>query len=202
MHQVERARDRRGGHREQVRVAAPPSRERSRAGARRTGAAHRRRRAPGAADSTPSWMTAWVPTKMSISPALAPRESRADLSPGSQPVSNRTRGRPPIRQSGVEHAECLEMLLGQDLGRRHQAPGCLGGRDEHGRRRHGGLAGADVTLQQPGHRLLLAHVFENLGQDRLLRAREPERQRRGPVLQQRFVGFDRDAVVGLALALA
>ena len=95
------------------------------------------------------------------------------------------------------------MLLGEDLGWRHERGlETVRRRGEHRGGGHRGLAGADVSLQQPGHWLLLAHVFENLGQHRLLRAREPERQTTRPPLEQLFVGLDRDAVVGPAFALA
>ena len=48
----------------------------------------------------------------------------------------------------------LEMLAGEDFGRRHEG-GLPPGLD-HGRRReqrHHGLAGADIALQQPQHAL-------------------------------------------------
>ena len=112
---------------------------------------------------------------------LANARRLEDLAPIDRPCRTGEQPHPrsiPIRQSGIEHAQSLQMLLGKDLGRRHEGGlETIRCRSEHRRSGHRGLAGADVSLEQPGHWLLLAHVFENLSQHRLLRSREPERQR-------------------------
>ena len=68
-------------------------------------------------------------------------------------------------QAGLagERLDALEMLAGQDLGRRHQrrlAPGLDGAR--HGKERDRGLAGADVALEQAQHALVGGEVAPDL----------------------------------------
>ncbi len=73
--------------------------------------------------------------------------------------------------------QLAEVLLGEDLGRRHQralpARADRGGRRQ---RRDDGLAGADVALQQPVHRLRQREVGRDLVDDTALRAGQRERQ--------------------------
>ena len=75
--------------------------------------------------------------------------------------------------------ELAVVLLGEDLGRRHERhlPAAL---DRLQRRERGDdrLAAADVALQQPLHRLARFEVVADLAPDALLRARELERHPR------------------------
>src|SRR6185437_14427088 len=61
------------------------------------------------------------------------------------------------------------MLRGENFSRRHQR-GLVAVFDghQHGLKRHDGLAGADVTLEEPAHWIGLAHVGYNLAQRALL----------------------------------
>ncbi len=69
------------------------------------------------------------------------------------------------------------VLLGEDLGRRHERDlEAVLHRDERGHQRDDGLARADVPLQQPVHRVRPLHVADDLGDDLLLIAGQPERQ--------------------------
>ena len=68
--------------------------------------------------------------------------------------------------------QLLQVLLGQDLGRRHQRALPAGvDRARRGQRRDDRLAGADVALQQAMHRNLAAEVGVDLGGDAALRRR-------------------------------
>ena len=88
------------------------------------------------------------------------------------------------RQQGDAEARRLkqardveEMLLGQDLGRRHERdlqPVLHG--DERGQQRDDRLARADVPLQQPVHRLRALQIVDDLLQRLLLPACQTERQ--------------------------
>jgi hypothetical protein len=69
------------------------------------------------------------------------------------------------------------VLAGEDLGRGHQhrlASGFDG--IGHGQHRHSGLAGADITLQQPQHPVLAGHVGEDFFDSRCLASRQGKRQ--------------------------
>ena len=78
-----------------------------------------------------------------------------------------------LEQPGDVH----EVLLGQNLGRRHERDlQIVFHRDERGEQRDDRLAGADVALQQPVHRLRQLHVFDDLFQCLLLAVRQLERQ--------------------------
>ncbi len=69
------------------------------------------------------------------------------------------------------------MLLGEHLGRREQHGLAAGVDDgEHGAQRDQRLAGADLALQQPVHRVLGGQVGEDLGADLLLTVRQGEGQ--------------------------
>jgi hypothetical protein len=75
--------------------------------------------------------------------------------------------------------ELLQVLLGEDLGRRHQRALPAGvDRACRGERGDDGLARADVALQQPVRRHGAREVGIDLGGDAALRARQGERQRR------------------------
>ena len=69
------------------------------------------------------------------------------------------------------------MLLGKDLGRRHERDlEAVLHRDERGHQRDDGLPRPDVTLKQAVHRVRSLHVADNLANDLLLIAGQPERQ--------------------------
>ena len=69
------------------------------------------------------------------------------------------------------------MLPGQDLRRRHERHlQTVLHRHNRGEQGHDRLAGADVALQQPVHRLRLPHVVDDLLDGLSLTRREPERQ--------------------------
>ena len=72
----------------------------------------------------------------------------------------------------------VEMLAGEDLGRRHE--GGLAAGFDHGRRgeqRHHGLAGADIALQQPQHALRQGEIVDDVVDRLLLRMGERIGQR-------------------------
>ncbi len=76
--------------------------------------------------------------------------------------------------SGVrQRRNGVEMLAGEDFGRRHEG-GLPPGFDHGGRRdqRHHGLAGADVALQQPQHALRAGEVGDDVVDGLLLRMGE------------------------------
>ena len=83
------------------------------------------------------------------------------------PVSSATR-----KRDACSSREMFdEVLLGQNLGRRHERHlQAVLHRDERGQQRDDRLAGADVALQQPVHRLRPLQVVDDLLQ-RLLLAR-------------------------------
>ena len=93
-----------------------------------------------------------------------------------------------------------EVLLGEDLGRRHERrlPPALGGEDgrEDGDDR---LAAPDVALQEAPHGPARAEVLADLPDDALLRGRERERQRLLEARADRVVG--REDGRGHAVAL-
>ncbi len=70
-----------------------------------------------------------------------------------------------------------EVLLGENLGRRHEGDlETVLHRDDRRHQRHDRLAGSDVALQQPVHRLRTLHVLDDLGDDLLLVAGQLERE--------------------------
>ena len=83
-------------------------------------------------------------------------------------------------------SEGAEVLLGQDLRRRHHR-GLVArlDRGEHGERGHDRLAGTDVTLEQPVHRKGRGHILSDLIPDPLLRRGQRERQRAPQTLRER-----------------
>jgi|GEM_PF-4980467 len=95
------------------------------------------------------------------------------------------------------------MLLGQNLGGRHQRalPARADGH-RRGQRRHHRLAGADVALQQPVHGLRAGQVLRDLLDHAALRLGEPERQRgEQPLVQPLAFGAQRRRLQARALAL-
>ena len=91
----------------------------------------------------------------------------AALAPGEQRDAQSRRG--------GKAFDRLEVLAGQDLGRRHERG--LGARLDgrsHGEQRHHGLAAAHITLQQPQHAQGPREVGVDLGESPGLCAGEPE----------------------------
>ena len=84
------------------------------------------------------------------------------------------------------------MLLGQDLGRRHERHlQSVLHRDERREQRDDGLAGADVALQQAVHRLRALQIVDDLLQRLPLPGRQPERQHAPGRLADPIVDADR-----------
>ena len=101
----------------------------------------------------------------------ARRESRRARAPFRGPVSSATR-----KPAGCGEAlDGLQVLAGQQLGRRHQR-GLRAGLDRrrHGEQRHHRLAAADIALQQPQHAVRAGEIRIDLGKRALLRACELE----------------------------
>ena len=74
------------------------------------------------------------------------------------------------------------MLLGEDLGRRHQRSLVTGlGGMQHGQRGDDGLAAADIALQQPLHRMRAGQVRGDLAPGAALGGGKRE----GQALEQR-----------------
>ena len=74
-------------------------------------------------------------------------------------------------------AQTLEMLRGQDFGRRHQAGlGAVVDGQKHGHQRHYRLARADVALDEAVHLTPRGHIIMDFVHHALLRAGEVERQ--------------------------
>ena len=118
---------------------------------------------------------------MSISPAASAASVWRRSAALSRPVISAMR-RPAASASG-RHA--LEMLAGEDFGRRHQRrlPSRL---DDVGHRqqRDDRLARADVALQQPDHPLRRGEIGADFGDRLRLRAGQRERQRGEHALRQ------------------
>ena len=76
-----------------------------------------------------------------------------------------------------EREEAASMLLGQELGRRHQGGLPAGGdHRQRGHRGHHGLAAADIALHQPQHGVAELHIALDFRNDRPLRLGQRERQ--------------------------
>ena len=135
--------------------------------------------------STAVWISAWVPMTMSTAPAARSARSCLRALPVTLLVSSSTRrGRSPKRLSGSgtarsasELADGHQVLLGENLGGRHQ--GALVARLHGGQQRgHGddGLARPDVALEQAVHRARRRQVGVDLADDPPLRIRQLVRQ--------------------------
>ena len=84
------------------------------------------------------------------------------------------RGHPQLAEQGRQLAV---VLLRQHLGGCHQGSLATGlHRGQQGCQGHQGLAAAHISLQQPSHRLGPGHVGPDLGQNPFLRTRQLERQ--------------------------
>ena len=116
---------------------------------------------PRSANWTCSCSSAWVPITMPASPLAAWSIASARAALGIEPVSRTTRV---ASACAAEHAAGREVaeqrgdravvLLGEHLGRRQQR-GLAAGVDDpqHRPQRDEGLAGADLALEQPVHRV-------------------------------------------------
>ena len=117
---------------------------------------------------TSDWNSAWVPTRIAISPEASASSFAARAWPLSRPVSSASRS-PAASASG---GEAFEVLAGEDLGRRHHR-GLSAGLDgrEHRHERDQRLARADIPLQQAVHPMRRRHVGDDLVDRPALRAR-------------------------------
>ena len=91
--------------------------------------------------------------------------------------------RDPDAELGADALDREEVLLGEDLGRRHEGalpPGL--DRPEQRRQRDDGLPGADVALQQPLHRRRAREIAVDLGDRPFLRLGQGEWQHRAVAL--------------------
>ncbi len=100
--------------------------------------------------------------------------------------------RDPDAELGADALDREEVLLGEDLGRRHEGalpPGL--DRPEQRRQRDDGLPGADVALQQPLHRRRAREIAVDLGDRPFLRLGQGEGQHRAVALQELAAGRQR-----------
>ena len=168
----ERARDRRRRHHEEVRVVALLFEPGALRDTEAVLLVHDREPEPPVLDALLDERVGADDTR-----DLARRERRA---PG-RPLAGRQRRRQEADRDAEglqELAEGHQVLLGQDLGRRHHrrlVPRLHGGED--GERRDDRLAGADVALEEPVHGARRGHVAADLVPHPLLRCRERIRQR-------------------------
>ena len=113
----------------------------------------------------------------------AVREPDEDLAPIGRADARREEphGRPAVRE---ERRERAEVLLGEELGRRHERGlGTRCDRDPRRERGDDGLPRPDVALEKPRHRDRPPHICADLGEGLLLAVRERERQPRKPALE-------------------
>ena len=82
-----------------------------------------------------------------------------------------------VQAHGVgEGFQAIVVLVGEDFGGGHHTGlGTVVDGQEHGNKRHDGLAAAHIALQQPVHLPPRKAVFMNLAQHPLLRPRERKR---------------------------
>ena len=148
---------------------------------RRSGAARRRRRRRGRGSRRPSGSARACRPRSATSPeAISWRTFACSFAPSAL-VRSATRT-PELRADALDREE---VLLGEDLGRRHQRalPAGLDGPQQR-RERDDGLPRADVALQQPLHRRRAREVAVDLGDRPLLRLGEREREHLAVALQQ------------------
>ena len=117
----------------------------------------------------PRWMRACVPTAICTEPSASARRTAA--------VEPRRAHQLDAAAVAEQAPEIPEMLLGEELGRRHEGglQAALG-REQQADRRDDRLAAADVALQQAEHRLRALQVVDDLLHHPLLRSGEGERQ--------------------------
>ena len=131
--------------------------------------------------------------------AISPAASAASLAARSPPLSRPVRSSSRTPAASASGASELEVLAGEDLGRRHQRrlPAGLD-RGQHREERDQGLARADVALQQPVHPRRRRHVGGDLGDGARLRAGRRDRAaRRAPGARSAAVAAGREALGAL-----
>ena len=126
-----------------------------------------------------------------------------------QQVTARRGGHPPRQQrDAIRPAiEGLDdrpvVLLGQDLGRRHERDLVVVlHRDDRRQERHDRLAGADIALQQALHRPAALHVGDDLGKRVALSFSQLERQHRARALTNPIVDRRHQALADLRILVA
>ena len=113
------------------------------------------------------------------------QQRRAASAAVTRPVSSATRYGVAVSQRLDERAV---VLLGEDLGRRHERDlEAVLHRHHRRQQRDDRLAGADVALQQPLHRPRLLHVGDDLGERLALPVGQLERQHRARALADAIV---------------
>ena len=128
---------------------------------------------PSRRKRTPSWTRAWVPTTQPTAPSAVAAISAARALPFTALVSSATSHPERPEQS----AQRQQMLLREDLGRRHERRLIARfDRRQHRQRGHDRLARADIPLEQAIHRVRLRHVRPDLAPHPLLGTGERERQ--------------------------
>ena len=176
----DRARDRRRGHDQHVRALRRRPRSVS---AARCSTPNRccssTTTRPRSANCTSSWSRAWVPTTM---PAAPGRGVEQRLAPRRRAHRAGEQRDPGGHVGAAEHAALGQraraardravVLRGEHLGRREQRR-LPAGVDhlQHRAQRDHGLAGADLALQQPVHRVVAGQVGRDLGADLALARR-------------------------------
>ena len=135
-------------------------------------------------------MSAWVPTAMSIPPSASAASVARRAGARSRPVIELDAQPDPLGERG----DALEMLAGEDFGRRHhrRLPSCF---DHVGHRheRHHGLARSDVALQEPEHPLFGLEIGADVVDRLLLRLGQRKWQRGFEIAPQRAFGAVRAA---------
>ena len=135
---------------------------------------------PRSKNWTCSSSSAWVPITIPASPIASRESGSVRCALVIEPVSSSTlvaAHHPAGREVAEHRGDRAVVLLGEHLGRREQR-GLAAGVDhaQHRPQRDQGLAGADLALEQPVHRVRLGEVVLDLGADLALPARELERQ--------------------------
>ena len=110
--------------------------------------------------STPFWKSAWVPTRMSTSPAANAANVLSRARPVSRPVS-RARETPLPSNRAPSVSACW--FASSSVGTISAACAADLHRDQHGEQRDHGLAAADIALEQPEHPAFLREVLGDFG---------------------------------------
>ena len=160
--------------------------------------------------STVSWISACVPTTMPASPLTIVEQRGAPgggrLRPGEQgdPGADVGAAEQPALGERPEHrGDRAVVLLREHLGRREQRGLAAGVDDgEHRPQRHDGLAGADLALEQPVHRVLAGQVGRDRRATSSLPVGERERQPRVERREQPVGARPPAAVAGSAMTSA
>ena len=147
---------------------------------------------PRSANSTCSWISAWVPTTMPASPDAASSSASLRALAPSEPVSSWTRvasvgsaEHAALREVAQQSGDGAMVLGGEHLGGSEQR-GLAAGVDDLEHREQGddGLARPDLALQQPVHGVGAREIGADDVGDLLLAVGEDERQTLGEPLAQ------------------